>query len=176
VARDPYDDSETPDYDDSLVGDTTPDNSPEAVDWLSGGCEVLDETGITAHEGATYLVPGYLNGGFDNRKAMRLCEMGEIVWYQAEEHEVVEVYPDYCGGHSYGLVSLVTGIAVVTSINVQGWGARTRGEWALEYDFQYEQVYPKSRDCPNVSLRSFFRDTVFRIKAMVKLQLESLSA
>jgi hypothetical protein len=176
MARNLYDDDETPDYDDFLIGDTPPDNSPEVNAWLSEELEATDELGITTHAGATYLVPGYLNGGYDNRESMRLCEIGEIVWYQAEEHKVVETYPDYCGGHSYGLVSLVTGIHTVANINLQGWGAKTREEWSWVWDeINYEQLYPKPRDCPDVSLRSFLRDTSFRIKEAVKLIMEQLS-
>jgi hypothetical protein len=152
-----------------------PDNSPEAIAWLSEDIEPFDELGIKSHVGATYVVPSYLTGGFDNRKAMRLYEIGEIVWFQTQEHEVVATYPDYCGGHSYGLVSLATGVATVTSMNVQGWGARTREEWELVSGLEYEQVYPKLAECPGVSLQSFLRDMIFRMMAAVRAGVGGMS-
>jgi hypothetical protein len=168
MARDPDDDDD---------GD---DDCERKVPPSLANFDFSDPLGLrqyAGYVGAMYPEPGYFNGGYDERKDMRLCEIGEIVWYQAEEHEVVETYPDYCGGHSYGLVSRVTGIHTVANINLQGWGAKTREEWSWVWDeINYEQLYPKPRDCPDASLRSFLRDSIFRIKEAVKLIMEHLSS
>jgi hypothetical protein len=104
MARDPddYDDDyERKDFDDFWL--ETPDSvpvsyTPEEIEhrkvspWLAN-LDFSDVLGLRQYAGfvgAMYPVPGYFNGGYDDQYTMRLCEIGEIVWYQAEEHEVVE--------------------------------------------------------------------------------------
>jgi hypothetical protein len=151
----------------------------ELDEWLSEEIEMTDWLGINAFLGATYLPAPHLRGELDNREAMRVGKMGEIVWYQAEEHMIVTVYPDYSAGHSYGLVSMTTGIPTVAHKNAQGWGCKTREEWELVHDLQSVQLYPKPAVFPEEGRFAFLRDLGSRlidiVADVVKRRVASLS-